>query len=412
MRQIRFVGLVRLANHVQRELSRPVSAARCEQLRSDVRRAVAHVSSTLRFHGASLRAVPGPTRRAFEFLCNFDFASVATIDDAAGPPRESLSLRGITATVEQICERLGRGLAESPLSIRELVSRIETANAGAGCRPEHFTARTREHLAWLKFMAEAGNFAAYGDALRRATVAMEAVALHDRWPRPIVVHLRPTHSIFRARVSEGHTRCLLPTPMIALDLDEFAKLARAIFGRRRPSLRAALHQLQLSAAYQELQAELAALAGVIEDTRGLAHDLAESFIRVNTDYFAGAMPRPQLTWNRSITAGKFGHYNFASDTIMLSRALDRPGVPSFVVDHVMHHELLHKKHGIRWHAGRGHAHTPEFRDEERRFAKFNEADEFLRRLATCSTRNCYNPAGGSMSEPTDNFERRQSCPRP
>jgi len=104
------------------------------------------------------------------------------------------------------------------------------------------------------------------------------------------------------------------------------------------------------------------------------------------------MQRPRLTWNQSITAHKFGHYNYSTDTVMISRTLDHSAVPAFVVDHVMHHELLHKKHGLRWHNGRGHAHTPEFRREERMFPQYAEADEFLRRLATRQGIGCYNEA--------------------
>jgi hypothetical protein len=93
------------------------------------------------------------------------------------------------------------------------------------------------------------------------------------------------------------------------------------------------------------------------------------------------MARPRLIWSQRITRGRFGHYNYSTDTVMISRSLDRADVPAFVVDHVMHHELLHKKHGLRWQDGRGHAHTAEFRAEESRFENYHEADAFLRRLA-------------------------------
>jgi hypothetical protein len=46
----------------------------------------------------------------------------------------------------------------------------------------------------------------------------------------------------------------------------------------------------------------------------------------------------------------------------------------------MHHELLHKKHGLRWERGRSHAHTGEFRREERMFEKYHEADQYLHAL--------------------------------
>ena len=385
MRRIRFAGVVRLANHVQREFGRPVSASRCDEERSLVARALDQVATTLRVHGASLRAVPGPTRRALEFLQNFDFSRVPVSETAtSADPRESLVLDGLTALVERYAERIVLGPHDVHARIRESVAEIDARNERARRRPEHFTPRTREHLGWLRLMADRENFDDYRAAVCRATMIFESAARPERWPRPLALHFRPTRSIFRVRVIAGETRCLMPTPAIALDDAGFVALARAIFGRRQPGRSAALHALILGEAYQELQAELESLGGIVEDTHGLTHDLAASFDRVNASYFAGSIPRPRLTWNRSITAGKFGHYNYSCDTVMISRTLDRPEVPAFVVDHVMHHELLHKKHGIRWHAGRGHAHTPEFRAEERRFERFEEADAFLRHLARAS----------------------------
>ena len=100
MRPIRFSGLVRLANGVQRELSGAVPIRRREQLRSQVVRAIELVDRTLRVHGASLRAIPGPTRRAYEFLRTVDFEQVPIdLGNEAGPVRDSVGLTGIVARV-------------------------------------------------------------------------------------------------------------------------------------------------------------------------------------------------------------------------------------------------------------------------------------------------------------------------
>ena len=113
---------------------------------------------------------------------------------------------------------------------------------------------------------------------------------------------------------------------------------------------------------------------------GRHHDLAASFDRVNRAYFAGGMPRPRLTWNRTITHRKLGHYNLHSDEVVLSMTLDDPRVPAYVVDFVMYHELLHKLLGVLAVNGRQRAHTPEFRRAERRFKGYRKAEAFLRRL--------------------------------
>jgi hypothetical protein len=138
--------------------------------------------------------------------------------------------------------------------------------------------------------------------------------------------------------------------------------------------------------YAELRGELEALGGVVEQTRGAVHDLAESFARVNAQYFGEAMARPHLSWSRSLTRRKFGHYDHVRDWVMVSSTLDQPHVPEFVVDFLMYHELLHKQHGIRWSAGgRGYAHTAAFYADERRFKRFREAEAWLEKLAKSQT---------------------------
>ena len=387
MKRIRFTGLVRLAHEVQQELSSPISTARREQLRRHVQHTLRMVEQTLVIRGAKFGAVPGPSRRAFQFLRTLDFDRVATTSleesaEVTGP----VTLRGITVVVEQLSERLADQVDENRsdlLGVPETISRLLT-DLESGSKPldeVDLTARSREHLAWLRFFACPERLASCVQAIRRASRVFGATAPHDRWPRPMHPHFRPTQSIYRVRAMLDFTRVLLPTPMICLEEGEFELLGRAMFGRRSHRREAALHELLLSDKYQSLQAELRKLAGVVEQTRGMVHDLADAFDRVNHSMFDGGMPRPWLRWNRCITAGKFGHYNYATDTVMISRALDRPGIPSFVIDHVMHHELLHKKYGLRWDRGRGHSHTPEFRCEERKFPFFEAADQFLRKLS-------------------------------
>ncbi|MFH1108290.1 MAG: hypothetical protein V1790_03700 [Planctomycetota bacterium] len=93
------------------------------------------------------------------------------------------------------------------------------------------------------------------------------------------------------------------------------------------------------------------------------------------------MAKPRLVWSRRITSCKFGHYDPLRDELMVSATLDYREVPSYVVDFVVHHELLHEKHGATWQNGRQAVHTPAFRADERRFAECEAAEEALKQLA-------------------------------
>jgi hypothetical protein len=126
---------------------------------------------------------------------------------------------------------------------------------------------------------------------------------------------------------------------------------------------------------------LEVLAAPSQDSlRGRRYDLAQVFDRVNAAYFAGGMPRPKLSWSKALTARKMGHYQFASNTVVISLTLDDPRVPEYVIDLVMYHELLHKQMGARMVNGRRYAHTDAFRQAEWRFEHYAQAKAFLDRL--------------------------------
>jgi hypothetical protein len=103
---------------------------------------------------------------------------------------------------------------------------------------------------------------------------------------------------------------------------------------------------------------------------GHFHDLDAAFARVNAAYFEGAMQRPTLRWSRRASERKLGHYDFTRDEVVLSVRLDAPDVPRAVVDFVVYHELLHKRHGLRHSGTRRLAHTAAFRRDERRFVDY------------------------------------------
>ncbi len=99
---------------------------------------------------------------------------------------------------------------------------------------------------------------------------------------------------------------------------------------------------------------------LVEDTQ-----LQASFDRINAKYFGGQMELANLTWGRE-SFRKLGHYHYGSDTVLLSTVLLEE---QRMLDFVMYHELLHKKHGI---TPGGRAHTKAFREDE---AKYEEATE-------------------------------------
>jgi predicted SprT family Zn-dependent metalloprotease len=104
--------------------------------------------------------------------------------------------------------------------------------------------------------------------------------------------------------------------------------------------------------------------------------LAESFSRVNDYFFAGTMEMPNLAWNKS--SRKLGSYDYGSDTITISSMLKN--ADNEMVDYVMYHEMLHKKHKFNSKGGKIYHHTREFRSSEKAFPNSTLIEQKLRTL--------------------------------
>ncbi len=116
----------------------------------------------------------------------------------------------------------------------------------------------------------------------------------------------------------------------------------------------------------------------IASPQGDHFDLIEVFEKVNFEYFHGLMPRPDLGWSRRHSRYTLGHYDAAHHTIVISRTLDSPSTPSYVVEFVMYHEMLHIKFPAEQRGAKRCVHTPEFQRAEREFARYEDVRRFLR----------------------------------
>ncbi len=115
--------------------------------------------------------------------------------------------------------------------------------------------------------------------------------------------------------------------------------------------------------------------------QGRHHDLATLFQQLNQRYFGGQLERPHIGWSTRSWRRQFGCYDPGPNQIVLNRRMDRPGIPQFVVEYVLYHEMLHVKHPTRRSGCSLLSHSPEFRAEEKRFAQFKIARKFLDHLA-------------------------------
>lgn len=115
--------------------------------------------------------------------------------------------------------------------------------------------------------------------------------------------------------------------------------------------------------------------------KGRYRDLDKSFERVNREYFDSAMDKPVLTWSMKRAKRTLGRYDPERDIVFISRLLDSTKVPEELLDFIMYHELLHKKHGIKREGRRRRIHTPQFKEDEKKFRNYEKMKTLMKKLA-------------------------------
>jgi predicted metal-dependent hydrolase len=118
----------------------------------------------------------------------------------------------------------------------------------------------------------------------------------------------------------------------------------------------------------------------LESARGYVYDLDAIFEDLNTRFFHGLMARPRMSWSQLRTRRILGHYDPAHNVIIISRIFDHPGMPRFVLEYIVYHEMLHLKHPVKLRGSRRCVHSAEFQAEEKLFPELVQANAFLKRL--------------------------------
>jgi len=92
--------------------------------------------------------------------------------------------------------------------------------------------------------------------------------------------------------------------------------------------------------------------------------LEDSFTRINEKFFSGEMDKPNLIWGDQ-SFRTLGKYEYNTNTITISRIFQESD--SILLDYIMYHEMLHKKHQFKANNGRHLYHSSAFRADEAKF---------------------------------------------
>lgn len=117
-------------------------------------------------------------------------------------------------------------------------------------------------------------------------------------------------------------------------------------------------------------------------------DLRELRDDLNERYFEGRLTA-DISWGKAAVGGaqscrrhrtsslQLGSYSYEDRLIRIHRVLDDPSVPRYVVEAVVHHELLHADMPPEVRGGKRQFHTPEFRRRERLYRNLGRAERWI-----------------------------------
>ncbi len=388
---MRIKGLVSAFNHIRLQLQTGIRPEEVERFRQRVKTVVRDVEEICRRHGTTPDRLPAPSRMAYVFLKDLNLDNLPVNRSGKSASRVSvLKVKNVVKIGDHFAGRLWHKLdlilsspGERDQTKGEMirhVSSIERLCELHGVTPSALETPSRQTYCWLKFLTSEDNLTLHLDTLSRAR---DVVRGFQHPPgSPIHLHLTVMNALWRMRQYQNALLIKVNEGFLYADQNVLRAILQNSISKRRPDNDHLIHEYAVSDDFGELLIEIESFAAPPAlPAQGRAHNLDVSFDRVNGAYFGGRMARPNLVWNRALTMRRFGHYQPSRDTLMVSISLDDPGVPGFVIDFVIYHELLHKKHGAATVNGRRQTHSPSFRADERQFAEYVEATRHITKLA-------------------------------
>lgn len=388
---IRIKGLVKAYNSIRKRLAEGISTADQEAFRREVGEVIAQVEQICRANWTRPSRLPGPSRNAYRFLKELaleDLPEPSSTGDSGPVPVKEIRVKNVVSLVDSLSRKMWvrlDELAESLEAREQLLLRIRNhgREIEAICHehdgtPAQLGDPTRRAYCWLKFLSDQCNLDRHLSAL---SLALEA-SLECRLEPPAEVHLTGMASLWRTKHQGGGLLVKCSEGYVDAPASFWHGLFEAMKSRNRTASGMLLRAYAGAAEFESVVLEMDSFAASSEgQVKGNAHDLDDSFRRVNDTYFESKLSRPSISWSTVPTARTWGHYQFSRDRLTVSSTLDQSLVPAFVVDFIMYHELLHKVHGTVAAGTRRIAHTRSFRADERKFADYGKAEEFLKRLS-------------------------------
>lgn len=117
--------------------------------------------------------------------------------------------------------------------------------------------------------------------------------------------------------------------------------------------------------------------GLTKKAAGNHIDLGEAYGRLADQGLTEFDDNLRFTWTKEPNRKRVGYCSILMKVITVSSVFDTPEIPTFVSDYVLYHELIHMSKGFDPY---GQRHDIGFLVKERLYERYEEAEEWLKRL--------------------------------
>ncbi|MEI1278200.1 SprT-like domain-containing protein [Leptospira venezuelensis] len=112
---------------------------------------------------------------------------------------------------------------------------------------------------------------------------------------------------------------------------------------------------------------------------GVTYDLKVILEEISSFYFPKMDTKLlSIGWADRLGKRRLGSYEKRNMNIRISPILDHNEVPLYVLEHVVHHEILHHILPTRIKNGHNSIHSPEFKRKEKEYVRYREAINWLK----------------------------------
>ena len=183
---------------------------------------------------------------------------------------------------------------------------------------------------------------------------------------------------FAIRQTASDSLCRLTHWMGTLPADKTPEHVKAILAGD-PGVK---NRVALEPEYQKGRQALSDFERNPAAAKGVFQNLAPLLDEVLAEHFPEFETRPRIFWLPRFAVAKLAHFDFSRDEIGVSLIFDLPLPVKPLLRFLIHHELLHRKLGVKLTRNRRWAHTPRFKALETRYPCFEDVETELASYAS------------------------------